>query len=236
MNGIFVHIPRTVGLRFHMNVINWFGDEVIDRSKVSDWLSYPYPARFVTLHANWGFHKKLTPDWENYFTVLKDPVDRVINHYRFLTEGMERPAYSLAEFSELEYISNMQSRMLAGQYNYRTQNGEVIYHPQVKNMLANKALHNITEPLPDLELAKIRLEKFKLVGFSYKLTDFIQRLADIFEEEYVSHEPDGCERKIDTSDIDPSVIERIKIANQVDIDLYNWARSKFDNRANLEGF
>jgi hypothetical protein len=127
---IFLHLPKTAGStldgilerQYGSNGVlalfdSFFGEELttVPRSVLES-------TRVITGHLYFGVHDYVSRP-SSYFTILRDPVDRVISHYHYVLCDPSHYLHPLAKESSLEeYViscnraepNNDQTRLLAG--------------------------------------------------------------------------------------------------------------------------
>ena len=130
---IFIHIPKCGGSTLNRILKNEYRKENI-HLKVYDQLaeenlSYEFDSvkkRLIHGHFSYGIHEKMNLNSiPRYFSMLRDPVDRIISHYfyvkssptHYLYKSVERLDLNLLDYalSDLSFeLDNGQVRMIAG--------------------------------------------------------------------------------------------------------------------------
>jgi hypothetical protein len=131
--AIFLHIPKTAGSTLHTILTKQYAkDELLHlrgnphiESAIEQFKHMPSEdkarIRLLTGHFEYGIHQYL-PQAATYFTLLRDPVDRVISYYYFILRTPEHPRYEemtrnnigVETFVRDILTDNNQTRMLAG--------------------------------------------------------------------------------------------------------------------------
>lgn len=93
MNVIFLHIPKTAGQSVHAGLESLFGDAVCP-ARVNDQLkTYSISAlrkyRIFSGHFDWSLLDCI-PEPRTVFTVLRDPVERILSFYFYLKDKAEK--------------------------------------------------------------------------------------------------------------------------------------------------
>ena len=163
-----------------------------------------------------------------HFTMLREPVSRVISYYDYLRTSENHPKYGIAKDLSLE---------------------EFIEHPDIDEMPNGQAnrilgllregawLHDKRSDDALLADAKHQLEhRFSLFGLTEMYDAFLimaQRCLgwqDVFYRRM-----NASRQKTDKSAIPAAVIDKIKSINAVDVGLYDFAKDLFKQRAEQVG-
>lgn len=131
---IFLHLPKTAGMTLNVVLHRQFPERgavfhtahLHAPDAARQFLDLP-PAergavRLITGHTEFGLHEFL-PAPATYFTVLRDPVERVLSHFYYVRATPDNPRYAEAAGMTLEEFvtsdrfpesDNGQTRLLAG--------------------------------------------------------------------------------------------------------------------------
>jgi hypothetical protein len=226
---VFVHIQKTAGLTLRKVLQrqypgtatvrlmpNHFAKES-SRETVGALLAAP-PRTVRAIHGHMLFWE--TVEWPGdarLFTVLRDPVDRVISHYYWL-RGRKAEAGATLRASLEEAVTdgtirdNLQTRVLAG---------------------ADPA--GVADR-PLLERAIARLDRFAVVGLTERFDATLLLLARTFgwAEPYYERENVNSERP-PRSDISRDAIALIESRNALDRELYEHAKARFARDCAAQG-
>ena len=187
--------------------------------------------RAVFGHYCYGLHEALAPQQPYaYLTMLRDPVRRVVSLYSYTRT--ESPAHYLAraarEMTLYDFVTsgvtrhsdNGMVRQLSGYDEFTMRDGRQIPYNDGK-----VPFRGVTRG--HFEAAKKNLATFVAVGFAGEFDAFLALMRTLFawriphyQNKNVSREriePDGRE------------IKAITELNQLDYELYHWAREKFGN-------
>jgi hypothetical protein len=219
---LFLHIPKTAGTTLN-RIIEWqyspFEIFTIDphriRATPERLRAWPEDRRralrIVRGHFYFGLHDAL-PQGGTYFTILRDPVKRILSSYYFIQRRPLHPLHrkvkggriGIPDFLRLtQHRQNLQCRLIAG-----IKSGE-------------------GDDVKILEIAKNHLSNhFRVVGISERFEESLVLMAQTFGWEIPYYE----NRKVTKNrpPPDPSDIELIKASNQFDLELYEFGKSLFE--------
>lgn len=225
---IFLHIPKTAGTTLN-RIIEWQYSPVsiftIDphrfRATAERLRTFSEERRrkiqVVRGHILYGIHEAL-PQGATYITMLRDPVARFLSSYSFilrrplhpLHQKLKQEGVGMRDFLELtRHRQNLQTRFISG----------------------------IGEDCPceveHLEKAKDHLrQNFSVVGICERFQESLALLALTFNWTIPYYE----NRKVSKNrpPIDPALLQRIREENQLDLDLYEFARERFEETLRQE--
>jgi hypothetical protein len=234
---IFLHIPKTAG-----TTLNRLLDQQY-QSGLSWKINCPYPHNlqdelnkisglqkeeivFFKGHMPFGLHK-LLPQPATYITMLRDPVERVISLYYFilcipdhyLSNIVRERQMSLKEFITSRIsaeVENGQTRLLSGKVEL-SKNPLLSFEPSSPEWL-EAAKKNLKEPFTAFGITE---------RFDESLILFKRKLGWRFPL-YVKHNVNNNRPLKET--ISPDVIRLIEKNNELDIELYNYAKDYFEEQ------
>ncbi|HDN79553.1 MAG TPA: hypothetical protein ENG33_03685 [Chloroflexi bacterium] len=236
---IFVHIPKTGGTTlYHIIDQNyqrgsiytlWKDGSIEDFKGLSD--ARKGEIRMLRGHQGYGLHRFL-PQPSVYITVLREPIERVISYYHFIFIRRTPHHYchnlvvsndmSLKEFIESEadaMVDNAQTRLLSGMMETGHEFG------------FGKC------PREALEAAKRNLrENFVVVGLTeeFDKTLILLKRALGWRKLFYARQNISFNRPR-KEDLPQETLEAIIQANELDIELYRYARELFEERVRKEG-
>jgi len=219
---IFLHIPKTAGTTLN-RIIEW------QYSPFEIFTMDPYriratPERLKRLpegrrrrlrvvrgHMFYGVHECL-PQAATYFTMLRDPVARVLSAYYFILRRPLNPLHRKVTRERLGVEDclrlfpqrhNLQCRLIAG----------------VKDTaISNERL---------LDMARQNLVKsFSVVGISERFEESLMLMAKTFDWEIPLYK--NCKVSKARPQIGPSAVEMIRDHNRLDVELYEFAKGLFE--------
>lgn len=205
---VLVHVPKTAGSALTSIICKQYNsNEVFSVSDPSLNIENKVSkinenTKVVFGHNYFGQHKNLGP--HIHVTMLRDPIDRVISHYYYIKEILKdnelTDKYSLEEFAQLDEFSNMQTHFIAG----------------------NKQ---------DLEQAINNLSTFAFFGITELFNESLFLMKKTFGWENIAYKKENVNtKKPKKQTISKEIIKQIEKANQLDIQLYDWAKENFENR------
>ena len=219
---IFLHIPKTAGTTLN-RIIEWQYDPrrifTVDphriRATVSRLQTLPEKRRerlcVVRGHLAYGVHSYL-PQGGVYITMLRDPVARVLSSYFFILRRPLHPLHrklttkgvGIEDFLELTAErQNLQTKVLAG----------LPYVGPCDEKILSISKENLTR-------------SFRVVGLSERFLESLILIALAFGWEIPAYE----NRKVTKarSPVSSKVIETIRDLNRFDLDLYEFAKARFE--------
>jgi hypothetical protein len=230
---LFIHCPKTAGTTFFTLLSAHYPSEDIYRSQVGtlqDALQehgWPIIARYRLMRAHYDTSiTRYFPRRPVCVTMIRDPVERIISyfehvrrspnhkHYRTVVEGK----MTLEDFMDPPLARsdtcNFQVRQLAG------------------------AIRGPAKEMPGsvlLEMARVRLAEFAFFGITERFDDSLDLLHYTFgwqpvrNYENLNVSPTPSRR----GDHPEHVVEKIEIANELDLQLYRDAEGVFEERLQL---
>jgi len=245
---IFLHIPKSAGITLRYIAERQYGSHELCKAGhalrnsaqstglIQEFVSqYGASLRFVEGHLRFGVHGQL-PRPATYITLLRDPVERVISHYYFFLAGAEADAgidQALAEGSHL--IDNLQTRLLSGMASQFGQCSREL--PEDLPLVARSSPEFEPCTADMLEAAKRNLrEHFSMVGLVESFDASLLLLRRMLGWRDVLYTRENVtESRPQRSQLPRRTILAIGRHNRFDRELYNYARTLFDERCAQEG-
>lgn len=204
---LYLHIPKTAGTTLRMILDREYNPDqrlhieglYSNEEFASVYGKYFGGVNVISGHQYFGLHEHINREC-TYITMLRDPIERVLSTYRHTVRIGTQDMGWLQRLTTHEQGSNLQTKMLAG--------GEVNLDLAIHNLNNSFAAVGISEMFDE----SILLMKRKLAWSSLPY--------------YVIENP--SHNTIKLSDIDEDVIDIIRDANSVDIQLYNYCVDKLE--------
>ena len=241
---IFVHIPKTAGTTLRHIIQSQFQPKNVfefyhlktQPPKVRKGIekynnlseAQKKAIKFVSGHVGFGLHEFLQKPC-TYITVLRDPVERVVSYYYFLHRNQNNIVKNktLEEFIQtFGGVHNSMSCYLSG----------VTLKAQLQD--PNIDIKSEQFDRETLEKAKSNLKQhFKIVGFVDKFDETCILLKKILGWNFSSFyaRKNVAKHRNYTKDISKDTLSLIKKFNELDIQLYDYAREIFEEMINQQG-
>lgn len=219
---IFLHIPKTAGSTLHSILRkeyparhSYFSHSIRGSAALRSMPAKQLDAlRIVRGHVPFGIHTAFTQGASEYFTILRDPVSRVVSTYNHFLSPRERKwhgfyeqfhanKYTLREFVESGSIPNIDNgmvRFISGDFDRP--------FGSCDSTMLDKALKN--------------LETFALIGLNDDFDAFLLRLCDRYgwaTPWYGSRRV--AQGGIRLADVDSETLKTIRKLNTLDLALYD---------------
>lgn len=215
---IFTHIPKTAGSTLvSLLEKEYRADELVKINRHMDlpalMAKLPPETKVIRGHYPYGLHRH-TPRTCRYFTILRDPVDRVISLYYFFSRQSGLPVHERIASGEETFADvartqlNVQTAYVAGEM--KAGSGEVEM----------------------LERAKQNLrEDFGCCGLMERFDESLLLLEETFDWSFGWYRPKNVTRGRPARETVPrDVLEVIEETNQLDFALYDFAKSALEER------
>ena len=187
-------------------------EELIQRTRQAD-----CPIRIVVGHEPCGLHAKLAAE-VRYFTVLRDPVERVISDYYYVLRTPHHRLYAVVKCGELSLSSfaqklpNRQTRFLAGMHEGNPVDADL--ERAVKNVTDHYEVAGVVERFDDsLAMIQMRFE-WPIVGYTRENVGARRPKAETLSEEELAI---------------------VRQTNELDTALYEFALKRFAKQAEETG-
>jgi hypothetical protein len=228
---IFSHVPKTAGTALESYLTQAFALKDILNINGSELINFPeclymknrWPKFITGRHSMQGLlYQLLDENKVVHISMMRDPVERVVSFYnhKITKEYQElksqEKVISFDDFinqSEVDEINNGQAKRFAGTLSYNTK-------------ISDKELYF---------RAKYSIDKcYSIVGVTEFFTQLHKLIAKKCGVKFHDLPPiTRLETKVQFANLNPQQLTLIKRKNKVDIQLYQYVRSKFLNLMNL---
>lgn len=228
---IFLHLPKNAGSTLHQIIRTAYVGRTIRQinghpREEAEFRALPQAERFAVDvlmgHQHYGMHEYLRPG-ARYFAVLRHPVERAISHYHYVLRTPEHYLYEKVvgdKYSLRDYIER-QTTLELDNDQVRWLNEPV--HLEVPWGRVNRRM---------LESAKHRIASvFAAFGLAERFEESLALFRRVFgwppiryaKENVTPHRPR-------TDEIDGETIRLIESANELDLELFEFAQNLFAQR------
>jgi len=236
---IFLHIPKASGTtlrtiidrQFHEGAILTIGGRSENEFKN---VHKEEKARIRCLrgHIWFGVHEYL-PQPSTYFTILRDPVDRIISYYYYV---LQNPYHYL--FDEVTSKNISLKDFVDSGISWEQSNGQTCLISGIEETISGTSYGNYGHLSPDvLEIAKKNLQDyFTVVGLSERFDESLLLLKRTFGWKNIRYKKQNVNRKrLRKADIPNDTLRLIERYNELDIELYNFAKQLFERQIYQQG-
>jgi Sulfotransferase family len=209
---IFMHIPKTGGTT--LNDIfkkSYAENEIYDhvpleamRNHFSQLKEDKKVIKAISGHHFYGIHDLFSKPY-TYFTMMRNPIERVISLYYFLKTYPGYYEENMRNMSFEEYID---------------------WDPQARN----GQIHQICGQNSQLSLekAKENLKVFEVVGITEMFNESLLLLKNKFNWANIEYKKENVTKsRPRISEVSPKIIKKIEKNNELDIELYEFIKSNF---------
>lgn len=230
--NFFIHIPKTAGSTMmsliwreykHEKIFHVMKRDFEDFRSLSERERDNY--KLVGGHMCYGVHD-LVSNPGTYFTILRDPVKRIVSYYYYVRSQPNSDWYqmamnmNLAEFvekSQVPEVNNGQLRRLYGVEGFNVEFGAC--KPDMLTIVKQQILKH-----------------FSVVGLTERFYETIVLLSDVYSWRLLPFLNKNVSRsKPKSRSIDKQTMDVIIRYNQLDIELYNFSQEQFDDRIEMGG-
>ena len=230
MSVLLTHVPKTAGTSIRKSVF----DHVVEDKDVHRFtgvrsaLKHGKSFKLLVGHYPYGVHWLYSMESPQYFVMLREPVDRAVSHYYFIqscdTDSYQHPR-----------LKDVKSRTLAGLYEMpEYQNMQTCFVAGLSWQLIGRQL-NLNNVLGKYVLWRAKknlLDSYQAFGLKERFDESVRIFAT-----RAGTNPKAAERKHkktpdrpSVADLDASVVQSIRANNTLDVALYEFAATQFENQ------
>lgn len=240
---IFVHIPKTAGTTLrHIiqyqfqpnNIFEFYRLKRKPHKGIDEFNSLPEAQKkaikFISGHRGFGLHEFLLPPHTpyTYITILREPVERVLSYYYFLQARKSNIVQdkTLEDFVRMQRTKNSMTNYLSG---------VVLKRQLVNSSIDSDSVYCSNEML---ELAKKNLkEHFKVVGLLERFdeTCLLLKKALGWNIPLCYVKTNVSKKRSLATDIPKTTLRLIEENNELDLQLYEYAKEVFEELIHQQG-
>ena len=231
---IFLHIPKAAGTTLHRILERHYPPAAIfsigveAHASIREFKALPEAERAAIRlfrgHMPFGLHTYL-PQPASYFTLLRDPVERVISYYHFIQRTPEHYLYDIVVGQKMSLktllesglplmMNDAQVRLISGVW------ADVGYGACTTETLA-LARQNLSQ-------------SFAVVGLAEQFDATLLQLRQVYGWKRLFYVKENVGRGREPA-TDPTTLTLIRQFNQLDQTLYNEAQTQFQQQLQQQG-
>lgn len=253
----FYHIPKTAGysitnfLKYHKRVLKVRSTDPMHEWFDGDFSKYDGICGHLNFRASQYYSSDIY--YLKEFTLLRNPLERTLSHINYdyagyikdLETGFETNEKRSKRYKDLQenYFNYFNKRkdlrleafLECDLFKKKYSNRQTYYLSSNKEL--NYVLFDSNNFLPDnesLTIAKKRLDNMEFVGVTERIDDFLSLLCkelNLLENNWtIPYKNVIPHKKWDMKDLSNDCINKIKMMNQLDYELYSYTKSKFDEK------
>lgn len=228
---IFFHIPKTAGSTLRNIFYHQYEREEVFEMKVKGHqiqtqeftsLSQKRIAKIRLLmgHMPFGLHTSFGEVNYHYFTMLRNPVERVISNYYWIRRNPNHLLYDLINSKKIGLLEFIESDL-----NPSLNNG------YVKFLTTKDKKKKVTDKLFNEALSLLKQE-FIVVGITERFNESIILLSKLmnWQKRIFYTKQNATANRPQITDIDNSAIQSIISKNEWDLKLYVWAEKQLEKQ------
>ena len=215
---IYVHIPKCAGSTMFVFMKKQYKLLQIKSWHGFKWNSVGKHVECLFGHFPYGIHQNLNSAFHkyDYFTFLRDPVNRVISLYYFIQKREDNKAQS--EFLEKSLdeliLSNTRAAFDNDMVRFIAGRDDIGMYPPASKVTRD-----------DLEKAKENLRLFKGIGFVETFDKSFKQFGAALHWNTTTYEKTLVREHPSKQELEPKTLSLIEERTQLDLELYNYAKS-----------
>lgn len=191
--------------------------------------------KIVSGHFVFGFHELFNIEKFKYFTLLRDPIERIFSHYHYSSRKTNHYLYKTRHESEISLVEYVQSGLTQEVHNGMCKQIAGLY------VNDNFGYSNINkDTLSDNELFQKAKQNIKNHFIFAGITEEFDKSLFLLKS-YIGHNSINykyTEKNINTANnktqkkynLKKEELEIIMVYNSADIQLYEWCKNEFDKK------
>jgi Sulfotransferase family len=237
---IFIHVPKAAGTTFDRILFHQYSRRAILRigegglnpaiHELQDWPEQRRQAvRLVTGHIGFGIHE-LFPGPAKYLTFVRDPVERIISHYRHVLRTKDHYLHDEVTSRRMSLLDYACSGMTWELVNGQTQ---LLAGPYERFPAPTRPYEEFVTPTQEtLELAKRHIrETFVLAGVTERFDESLLLLQRMLGWRRVGYGRANVAPKASGGEVvDGATVDIIRRQNLLDVELYNFCLELLEER------
>lgn len=232
---IFLHIPKTAGTTLdqiifrHYQRRHVYETGLIAQQGVMDFQNLPPSERekyrLIKGHLSFGIHEYVSPPWA-YFTFFRHPIERTISHFYFMRRTPKHPIYQLLRDENLDLKQVLEAGLNPMLHNAHTRLLAGIWAEPPAGACDEK----------DLAKAKENLRQIKVIGLTEEFDASLLLLGKAFGWKHLYYTKRNVSVGRPAQDtLSEDTIAAVQAANQLDSELYDYAKCLYAEKINQEG-
>lgn len=222
---VFDHVPKTGGTSLREVFARLFGKDGVTpvlTGTVADAVAKYGDSPMIIGHF-WHTPRGLAPD-RAFLTFLRQPEDWLLSHYWFSRNqdgtSDEQAVFYAKSMSFEEYVSSTEPDVLVFTRNFQT-----------RHFVRLKSLQHVTEMEEQqaLSYAKEAIDAYEFVGICEEFQDSVDLMCHRFGWPFVQDIPNRntTPRREKLENLDPSLRKKLRQLNSLDMELYEYAKTRF---------
>jgi len=228
---VFLHIPKTAGTTLHRIIERQYAPKEMYSVGLTDGHSVAQlqqidkgkraRIRMFRGHMGFGVHKHL-PGPSTYFTVLRDPVDRVISYYYFIRRTPSHYLHDFIRDDEVDLKSFIESEAHVMIDNAQTRVISGVWHGPKFGQCTREMLGMAKRNLRD---------HFAVIGLTERFNETLLLLSKTFGWRWLFYTRKNVSRRRPRKEeLSIDTLKAVTSSNRLDIELYDFAENLFEQQ------